>query len=78
MISDKKTSLEKEALTYFQKRFEGPLGKGLRVFVPEPAKGGNSNTGVCVNRFYLFVFKITTLVQVFLTFQGNRRDFASP
>ena len=25
-ISDKRTSLEKEALTYFQKRFEGPLG----------------------------------------------------
>ena len=77
MISDKKTSLEKEALTYFQKRFEGPLGQGLRVFVPEPAKGGNSNTGVCANRFSLFVFKIITPVQVCLKFQGNRRDFAS-
>ena len=77
MISDKKTSLEKEALTYFQKRFEGPLGQGLRVFVPEPAKGGNSNTGVCTNRFSLFVFKIITHIQFFLTFKGNRRDFAS-
>ena len=58
MVAEKKTSLEKEALNYFQKRFEGPLGQGLRVFVPEPAKGGNSNTGVCANRFLSLYSKL--------------------
>ena len=44
-VASKKSALEKEATIYFQRRFEGPLGKGLRLFHPEPAKGGNSNTG---------------------------------
>ena len=37
-VSSKKADLEKEATEHFQKRFEGPLGKGLRVFRPEPQK----------------------------------------
>ena len=44
-VATKKTALVKEATKYFQQRFEGPLGKGLRCFHPEPAKGGNSNNG---------------------------------
>ena len=37
-VSAKKAELEKESTEYFQERFEGPLGKGLRVFRPEPQK----------------------------------------
>jgi len=39
-MSTKKAALEKEALLYFQKEFQGPRGGGLRVFIPEPQKGG--------------------------------------
>lgn len=49
-MNEKKVELEKEATRIFQEKFEGPLGKGLRCFIPEPRKGGNSNTGVCANR----------------------------
>ena len=54
-VASKKLALEKEAVIYFQRRFEGPLGKGLRLFHPEPAKGGNSNTGE-IFRLYLCSF----------------------
>ena len=37
-IRSKETALEKEAIRKFQQLFQGPLGKGLRVFVPEPQK----------------------------------------
>ena len=49
-MNEKKGELEKEATRIFQDKFQGPLGKGLRCFIPEPRKGGNSNTGVCANR----------------------------
>ena len=45
-MNEKKGELEKEATRIFQDKFQGPLGKGLRCFIPEPRKGGNSNTGV--------------------------------
>ena len=49
-MNEKKVELEKEATRIFQEKFAGPLGKGLCCFIPEPRKGGNSNTGVCANR----------------------------
>ena len=64
-VAEKKTLLEKEVLLYFQHRFEGPLGQGLRVFVPEPQKGGNSNTGVCASRFRI-IFLLSMIVIPFL------------
>ena len=53
-VASKKLALEKEAVIYFQRRFEGPLGKGLRLFHPEPAKGGNSNTGEILSSVFMF------------------------
>lgn len=47
-VSETKTALEKEATIHFQRLFQGPLGKGLRVFQPEPQKGGNRWVLVCV------------------------------
>ena len=52
MISEKKVMLEKEAVIHFQQEFAKPAGGGLRPFVPEPQKGGNSNTGNIANRFF--------------------------
>ena len=49
-MNEEKGELEKEATRNFQEKFQGPLGKGLCCFIPEPRKGGNSNTGVCANR----------------------------
>ena len=51
-------ALQKEATQKFQEKFLGPLGKGLRVFFPEPQKGGNSNTGVCANRCQYNLLKL--------------------
>ena len=48
LISEKKTTLEKEATYFFQQQFQGPLGKGLRVFQPEPQKGGNRCVSFCI------------------------------
>lgn len=38
-VTKRKTALEMAAKQYFQRRFEGELGQGLRVFHPEPQKG---------------------------------------
>ena len=38
-VAKHKTTLQKAAKQYFQRRFEGELGQGLRVFHPEPQKG---------------------------------------
>lgn len=43
---------EKEAKQHFQQAFLGKEGGGIRLFIPEPQKGGNSNTGGCANRFF--------------------------
>jgi hypothetical protein len=50
-IAAKKIELEKETTRIVQQRFQSPEGGGLRCFIPEPQKGGNSNTGVCANRW---------------------------
>jgi hypothetical protein len=69
-VSEKKQDLDKAATIHFQKLFEGPLGKGLRLFVPEPQKGGNSNTGVTANRF-VFVFKVVIITKPLSRFFKN-------
>ena len=38
-VTKRKNALEMAAKQYFQRRFEGELGQGLRVFHPEPQKG---------------------------------------
>ena len=40
------------AKKHFQQLFLSREGGGLRLFIPEPQKGGNSNTGVIANRFF--------------------------
>ena len=72
-VASKKLALEKEAVIYFQRRFEGPLGKGLRLFHPEPAKGGNSNTGE-IFRLYLcsFLYLPTLLLLICAGVTANR------
>ena len=37
-MNEKKVEQEKEATRIFQENFAGPLGKGLRCFIPETRK----------------------------------------
>ena len=41
------------AKKYLQQKFLTKEGGGLRLYIPEPQKGGNSNTGVIANRFFM-------------------------
>ena len=63
-VSSLKADLEKEATEHFQKTFEGPLGKGLRVFRPEPQK--------VIKRDLFFLAKMLILIN--LTCQGGNSN----
>jgi hypothetical protein len=60
-MTAKKGELERQATTTIQNRFQGPQGEGPRCFIPEPQKGGNSNTGVCANRSVIYFVECLTL-----------------
>ena len=42
VVSAKKAELVKEATRIIQEKFQGPLGEGLRCFIPQPQLGGQS------------------------------------